>query len=110
IENTCAAVQTAGARRAKVISLISPAESPSLRHTVYCLVDGDADHRTIQEDILAAVEQVNVEMPGFRLKQAVQFENVGVDKPLHIPEIGRFTGAKVTVLVEIALESSGFPT
>ena len=42
IETTCTAIQNVGARHAKVISLLSP--SPATRYTVYCLVDGAADH------------------------------------------------------------------
>ncbi len=41
-------------------------------------------------------------MPGYRLKQAVQFERVGGDQPLRIPEMdGDFTGLKVTVFLEV---------
>ncbi|KAB7753997.1 MULTISPECIES: hypothetical protein [Mycobacteriaceae] len=105
IETTCAAVQTAGARHAKVISLLSP--SPSTRNTIYCLVDGAADHVAIERDIHTAVARIGAEVGGFRLKQAVQFESIG---PIHIPEIGAFAGTKVTVLVEVATENAGVPT
>ena len=105
IETTCAALQTAGARHAKVISLLSPAAST--RNTVYCLVDGAADHGAIESDIHAAVERIGAEVPGFRLKQAVQFESIG---PIHIPEIGTFAGTKVTALVEVTTEDAGVPT
>ncbi|MUL74583.1 hypothetical protein [Mycolicibacterium sp. CBMA 226] len=105
IETTCAAVQAAGVRQAKVISLLSPA--PAVRNTVYCLVDSTTDHGTIERDIHAAVAHVSAQVPGFRLKQAVQFESIG---PIHIPGIGTFTGTKVTALVEITTESVGLPT
>lgn len=105
IETTCAAVRTAGARHAKVISLLSPATST--RNTVYCLVDGAADHGAIERDIHAAVERISAEVAGFQLKQAVQFESIG---PIHIPEIGTFAGTKVTALVEITAQNAGAPT
>ena len=41
-------------------------------------------------------------MPGYRLKQAVQFERFIADEPLYIPETGKFTGSRVTVLLEVA--------
>ena len=107
IETTCAAMETAGARQAKVISLLSSAEPPSIRNTVYCLVDSDADRGAVERGIHAAVERAAADTPGFRLKQAVQFESIG---PLRIPETGQFTGTKVTVLVEVVTESTGFPT
>lgn len=105
IETTCTALQNAGARHAKVISLLSP--SPSTRNTVYCLVDGAADHNAIERDIRAAVQRISAEVPGFRLKQAVQFETIG---PIRIPEIGTFAGTKVTALVEMAAQNAGVPT
>lgn len=105
IETTCAAVQIAGARHAKAISLLSPAASA--RNTVYCLVDGGADRGAIERDIHSAVARISAEVAGFRLKQAVQFESIG---PIHIPEIGSFTGTKVTALVEVTNENAGAPT
>lgn len=105
IETTCTAMQNAGARLAKVISLLSP--SASTRNTVYCLVDGAADHAAIERDIHTAVQRISAEVPGFRLKQAVQFESIG---PIHIPEIGTFAGTRVTALVEVAAQNAGAPT
>lgn len=105
IETACAAVQTAGARHAKVIALLSP--SLSIRNTVYCLVDGAPDQRVIKRDIQTTVKRISAEVPGFRLKQAVQFESIG---PIHIPEIGTFAGTKVTALVEVSTENPGLPT
>jgi acetaldehyde dehydrogenase len=41
-------------------------------------------------------------VPGYRLKQAVQFESIGDNKPLRIPEMGgEFTGLKVTIFLEV---------
>ena len=40
-------------------------------------------------------------MPGYRLKQAVQFEEyTGADK-LHIPGLGDFEGLKTSVFLEV---------
>ncbi|OBA83246.1 hypothetical protein ACJEIK_07755 [Mycobacterium sp. SMC-16] len=105
IETTCTAIQNVGARHAKVISLLSP--SPATRHTLYCLVDGTPDHAAIERDIHIAVQRISAEVPGFRLKQAVQFEIIG---PIHIPEIGTFAGTRVTALVEVAAQNAGAPT
>jgi acetaldehyde dehydrogenase len=41
-------------------------------------------------------------VPGYRLKQDVQFQVFGHDDPLSIPETGKFTGTRVTVLLEVA--------
>ena len=48
------------------------------------------------------VAEVQSYVPGYRLKQAVQFESIGSNKPLHIPEMGGdFAGLKVTVFLEV---------
>jgi acetaldehyde dehydrogenase len=89
-----------GAQRAKAVMILSPAEAALMRNTVYCLLEGDADHRAIERAILEMVEQVAAYAPGYRLKQGVQFEVFGPDEPLHIPETGKFIGTRVTVLLE----------
>ena len=48
--------------------------------------------------MVAAVQEY---VPGYRLKQAVQFEVFTPDDPLHIPETGKFWGTRVTVLLEV---------
>ncbi len=55
--------------------VLNPADPPVLmRNTVYCLVDGEPDRRRIEEEILDMVERVAVYVPGYRLKQDVQFQ------------------------------------
>jgi acetaldehyde dehydrogenase len=102
-ETTSTALQVVGgARRGKAVMIINPADPPVLmRNTVYCLVDGDADHHAIENDVLATVEKVNAYVPGYRLKQRVQFETFSSERPLYIPETGKFTGTQVTVLLEV---------
>jgi acetaldehyde dehydrogenase len=46
--------------------------------------------------------EVQSYVPGYRLKQDVQFERIGGNQPLHIPEMGEsFTGLKVTIFIEV---------
>jgi acetaldehyde dehydrogenase len=41
-------------------------------------------------------------VPGYRLKQAVQFERISHNAPLRIPEMdAEFSGLKVTVFLEV---------
>jgi acetaldehyde dehydrogenase len=48
------------------------------------------------------VEEVKSYVPGYRLKQKVQFERIGDNAPLRIPEMdGEFSGLKVTVFLEV---------
>jgi len=102
-ETTSTALQVVGgAQRGKAVMIINPADPPVLmRNTVYCLVDGDADHEAIENDVLAMVDKVKSYVPGYRLKQRVLFETFSAERPLYIPETGKFTGTRVTVLLEV---------
>ncbi|OCB52417.1 acetaldehyde dehydrogenase (acetylating) [Mycobacterium vulneris] len=102
-ETTSAALHiVGGARRSKTVMILNPADPPVLmRNTVHCLVDGDADRQTIENDVAAVAEKVSGYVPGYRLKQRIQFETFSAARPLHIPETGKFTGTQVTVMLEV---------
>jgi len=71
-----------------------------MRDTVFTLSSG-ADAAAIEASILAMVENVNVYVPGYRLKQKVQFERFGSNNPVKIPELGTFEGMKTSVFLEV---------
>ncbi|HKI39003.1 MAG TPA: acetaldehyde dehydrogenase (acetylating) [Mycobacterium sp.] len=102
-ETTAAALETVGgAQRARALIILNPADPPILmRNTVYCLVDGDVDHGAIERSVEAMVEKVQAYVPGYRLKQRIQFETFTAENPLFIPETGKFSGTRVTVLLEV---------
>ncbi len=102
-ETTSAALcVVGGAQRGKAVMILNPADPPILmRNTVYCLVDGDTDHSAIEASITAMVERVNAYVPGYRLKQRVQFETFTAQNPLYIPETGKFSGTRVTTMLEV---------
>lgn len=102
-ETTAAALRTVGgAQRARALIILNPADPPVfMRNTVYCLVDGDADHAAIETSVEAMAEKVRTYVPGYKLKQRVQFERFTADDPLFIPETGKFVGSRVTVLLEV---------
>ncbi len=97
-----AIMDVGGAIRGKAIIVLNPAEPPLImRDTVYCLCD-DADQAAITASVEAMVEEVRAYVPGYRLKQPVQFEHIGSNRPLRIPEMdGDFTGLKVSVFLEV---------
>ena len=97
-----AIVAVGGADRGKAIIILNPAEPPLImRDTVYCLT-GDADEAEITASVKRMVAEVQAYVPGFRLKQDVQFERIGSNRPLRIPELGgSFTGLKVSVFLEV---------
>ena len=102
-ETTSAAIESVGgAQRGKAVMILNPADPPILmRNTVYCLVDGDARHDAIEASIEEIVSQVHAYVPGYRLKQRVQFESFSTADPLYIPETGKFIGTRVTVMLEV---------
>jgi acetaldehyde dehydrogenase len=101
-----AIVDVGGATRGKAIIVLNPAEPPLImRDTVYCLTE-DGDQDAIRQSVEEMVAEVQTYVPGYRLKQAVQFEHIGSNRPLRIPEMaeyGRteFIGLKVTVFLEV---------
>jgi acetaldehyde dehydrogenase len=97
-----AIVAVGGAERGKAIIVLNPAEPPLImRDTVYCLTD-DAERGAIEGSVNAMVTEVQKYVPGYRLKQKVQFERIGDNRPLRIPELdGEFSGLKVTVFLEV---------
>ncbi len=97
-----AIVDVGGAGRGKAIIVLNPADPPLImRDTVYCLCE-DADPEAIRQSIDDMVAEVQTYVPGYRLKQAVQFEHIGSNSPLRIPEMdGEFTGLKVSVFLEV---------
>ncbi|MEJ0024919.1 MAG: acetaldehyde dehydrogenase (acetylating) [Rhizomicrobium sp.] len=102
-ETTARAIaEVGGADRGKAIIILNPAEPPLvMRDTVYCLTD-NADQNLIVASVERMVAEVQAYVPGYRLKQAIQFEHIGDNQPLHIPEMGGdFTGLKVTVFLEV---------
>jgi acetaldehyde dehydrogenase len=102
-ETTSKAIEVVGgARRGKAVIILNPAEPPLImRDTVYCLT-ADADQAAIEASVLAMAEEVKTYVPGYRLKQKVQFERVGHNDRLYIPEMGEaFAGLKTTIFLEV---------
>ena len=101
-ETTARAIETVGgAHRGKAIIILNPAEPPlMMRDTVFVLSQG-AEPEEIEASVEAMVRDVQTYVPGYRLKQKVQFERIGANNPLKIPGYGEFTGLKVAVLLEV---------
>ena len=90
-----------GATRGKAIIILNPAEPPMImRDTVFTLSEG-ADEAAIRASVAAMVAKVQAYVPGYRLKQEVQFERFGDNNKLKIPGMGDFTGVKTMILLEV---------
>ena len=99
-----------GAAQGKAIIVLNPAEPPLvMRDTVYTLSD-DADQDEIAKSVENMVKEVQSYVPGYRLKQEVQFERFGSNNPLHIPGRGDFEGVKSSIFLEVEGAGHYLPT
>jgi acetaldehyde dehydrogenase len=90
-----------GAEKGKAIIILNPAEPPMImRDTVFTLSSG-ADEAAIENSIAEMVKKVQSYVPGYRLKQKVQFERFGSNNPVQIPGLGSFEGIKTSVFLEV---------
>src|SRR6202020_1191597 len=90
-------------RRGKAIIILNPAEPPLImRDTVFCLI-GDADHSAVESSIADMAASVSSYVPGYRLKQRVQFTSIGDDEPIHtlLPPGAPRPATKVSVFLEV---------
>jgi acetaldehyde dehydrogenase len=90
-----------GAGKGKAIIVLNPAEPPMImRDTVFTLSSG-ATEEHIEQAILAMIEKVQAYVPGYRIKQKIQFERFGSNNPVHIPGLGDLQGIKTSVFLEV---------
>lgn len=101
-ETTAKAIEAiGGAGKGKAIIIMNPAEPPLLmRDTVYVLSDA-ADQAAVEASIEEMAAAVQAYVPGYRLKQKVQFDVIPEDAPLSLPGIGKFSGLKTSVFLEV---------
>jgi acetaldehyde dehydrogenase len=103
-ETTARAIEkVGGAERGKAIIILNPADPPiTMRDTVHCLVAGpvtDATREAITSSVARMVADVQQYVPGYRLKQQVQFDPIEV---AYLPALDRpFTGLRASVFLEI---------
>ncbi|WP_327394436.1 acetaldehyde dehydrogenase (acetylating) [Streptomyces phaeochromogenes] len=101
-ETTASAIErVGGAARGKAIIVLNPAEPPLImRDTVHCLVSS-CDEQAVTASVEEMVGRVQAYVPGYRLKQKVQFEQVGTDDPLRTLVPAGATPLKVSVFLEV---------
>jgi acetaldehyde dehydrogenase len=101
-ETTANAIeQVGGAGRGKAIIVLNPAEPPLImRDTVLCLI-GDADHEAIRASVEEMAGAVARYVPGYRLKQRVQFTPVDGPVGTLLPAGAGPVTTKVSVFLEV---------
>ncbi|SDI75717.1 acetaldehyde dehydrogenase (acetylating), partial [Pseudomonas panipatensis] len=98
-ETTSKAIEViGGAAKGKAIIIMNPAEPPLImRDTVYVLSEA-VDQAKVEASIEEMAAAVQAYVPGYRLKQKVQFDDV---RDLNIPGHGKFSGLKTSVFLEV---------
>jgi acetaldehyde dehydrogenase len=101
-ETTSRAIESVGgAAIGKAIIVLNPAEPPlMMRDTIYCLTDEGANRDEIEASVHAMVQEVAAYVPGYRLKQAVQFDRVTI-APQFSGSVTKEFGLKVSVFIEV---------
>ncbi|MFE7791893.1 acetaldehyde dehydrogenase (acetylating) [Streptomyces sp. NPDC057460] len=103
-ETTSSAIEkVGGATRGKAVIVLNPAEPPLImRDTVYCLV-GECDDAAVTTSVEEMVARVQAYVPGYRLKQKVQFDRVPADDPLRglLPAGAGRDAVKVSAFLEV---------
>ncbi|MFE7240051.1 acetaldehyde dehydrogenase (acetylating) [Streptomyces sp. NPDC057580] len=103
-ETTSSAIEkVGGATRGKAVIVLNPAEPPLImRDTVYCLV-GECDDAAVAASVEEMVARVQAYVPGYRLKQKVQFDRVAADDPLRglLPAGAGRDAVKVSAFLEV---------
>lgn len=99
-ETTSKAIEAVGgAAKGKAIIVLNPAEPPlMMRDTVYTLSDF-ADEEAIAASVERMAADVQAYVPGYRLKQRVQFDRI--EQPILIPGVGRIAGLKTSIFLEV---------
>lgn len=101
-ETTSRAIEiVGGAKRGKAIIILNPAEPPIImRDTIYTF-SNEVDEGKITKSVEKMVADVQGYVPGYRLKQEVQFDYFSADRPVNIPGIGLVSGLKTSVYLEV---------
>lgn len=105
-ETTARAIESVGgAKRGKAIIILNPAEPPVvMRDTVYCLAESD-DTSAMRASIEEMVQKVQSYVPGYRLKQEIQFEPVSA-----FPDSKAKKLTKVSIFLEVEGAGHYLPT
>jgi acetaldehyde dehydrogenase len=101
-ETTSKAIEViGGASKGKAIIIMNPAEPPLIMRDTVFVLSAAADQKEVEASIEEMVASVQAYVPGYRLKQKVQFDVIPESAPLSIPGLGRFSGLKTSVFLEV---------
>lgn len=93
--------QVGGAKRGKAIIILNPAEPPMMMRDTVFTFSPNGDEAEIEASIEEMVKAVQSYVPGYRLKQKVQFDRFTDEAPLDLPGVGKISGLKTSVFLEV---------
>jgi acetaldehyde dehydrogenase len=107
-ETTARAIEQVGkVERGKAIIVLNPAEPPLImRDTVFCIVD-ECDEAAVSQSVQEMVSRVQDYVPGYRLKQNVQFRRVTGATHEDNLVADRGPGERTVVTVMLEVEGAG---
>lgn len=101
-ETTSKAIEVVGgAEKGKAIIILNPAEPPLMMRDTVMVLSEAADMAEVEASVLDMEKAVQSYVPGYRLKQRVQFDRIPPEQPINIPGLGRFSGLKTSVFLEV---------
>ncbi len=101
-QTTARAIEVVGgASRGKAIIILNPAEPPMIMRDTIFTLGAAADEAKIAASVADMIADMQSYVPGYRLKQEVQFEHFSKSNPLHIPGYGDFEGVKSSIFLEV---------
>jgi len=101
-ETTSKAIEVVGgAEKGKAIIILNPAEPPLMMRDTVMVLSEAADMAEVEASVLEMEKAVQSYVPGYRLKQRVQFDLIPPEQPINIPGLGRFSGLKTSVFLEV---------
>ncbi|WP_420400471.1 acetaldehyde dehydrogenase (acetylating) [Flagellimonas sp.] len=101
-ETTSEAIEkVGGAEKGKAIIVLNPAEPPLMMRDTVLTLSEQGDKDKISESIADMVAEVQKYVPGYRLHQSVQFDDIPESKPVFIEGLGYRHGLKTMILLEV---------
>ena len=101
-ETTSEAIEkVGGADKGKAIIILNPAEPPMIMRDTVLTLSEQADKDAIRQSVREMVAEVQKYVPGYRLHQEVQFDDIPKDAPVFIEGLGKRHGLKTMILLEV---------
>ena len=99
-ETTSKAIEViGGAQKGKAIIVLNPAEPPLIMRDSVFVLSEVVDRDAIAASVAEMVASVQRYVPGYRLKQEVQFDLL--ETPVNVPGVGMVSGLKTSIFLEV---------